>query len=319
MILQNESTNGAAGVIANEFDGTFIGDQCEVGQFVAECASDMHNLTVALARFEHRCIVESAAPEALNEGVKEWFDKAKTYIANLFKRFASWVTSMYERIRNAIFGPRLKWLEENEAELKKLSDFGDAKIKVGDKLDSATFDKLSGDKLGAEAMKYANGKQTAEEFRKQLKAEFGITGDDSYAVAFRKSVIGEEKETPISAALVTKMIAVVKAAKEAAEDLPSISRAALANAGVAEHTAAKAAAAAAKDGGKTGDEIERSKRMLEGLQLAQSEYASAVNASISVFTAASKDAMSVLVRALHAGKHPAVKKAVSESGTLLAA
>ena len=64
MILENYSGSAAAEEFVSgdheQYMETVVGDPAELQEMTNECVSDIHNLTVALARFEHKCIVESA-------------------------------------------------------------------------------------------------------------------------------------------------------------------------------------------------------------------------------------------------------------------
>ena len=76
MFLENYA--GRSGEILGE--GVFVGDQSEQMEVMAECSSGMHNLVMAMARFEHRAIIESTGAEVMEEAVKDFFTKAKDII-----------------------------------------------------------------------------------------------------------------------------------------------------------------------------------------------------------------------------------------------
>jgi hypothetical protein len=70
MILEN---------VNNEHDlpasPDYLGEGFELADIQLDAMTEMHNLTIALARVEHKCLVESNQ-ELMEAGIKEFFAKA---------------------------------------------------------------------------------------------------------------------------------------------------------------------------------------------------------------------------------------------------
>lgn len=302
MILENFYGSGI-GALANEYESTVIGEPSEIGEMVNECAGDMHGLTVALARFEHKCIVENAGMFALNEGVKEWFIKAKDFVVRMWKKFVAWVKSVYERIRTAVFGPRENWLKEHEKELRTFSKFGGEKVTLGNKLRkqfSVIMDRSSKiNVVSREAETFAGGSQSEADFKSSVRAKLGNkTKDESYATTFRKEFVGDDKEVALSSALISELIDIVKDTAAAIELMPNAQKKAEAEIGMLETFATQAS----RDENLSGRELETAKRKIEGIRIAGTEYTSCLSALVELISSANGQAMRALVKAYSAGK-----------------
>ena len=301
MILENFYGSGTS-MLVNEYEGTVIGEPSEIGEMVNECTGDMHNLTVALARFEHKCIVENAGMFALNEGVKDWFIKAKDFVVRMWKKFVAWIKSVYERIRTAVFGPRENWLKEHEKELRTFSKFGGEKVTLGGKLRkqfSALMDRSSSIDIAREAGTFASGSQSEADFKSAVRGKLGNKSkDESYATAFRKEYVGDDKEVALSSALISELIGIVKDTADAIELMPNAQKRAEAEIGLIETEATQAS----RDENLSGKQLEAAKRKIEGIRIAGTERTSCISALIELVSSVNGQAMRALVKAYSVGK-----------------
>lgn len=286
-----------------ELDDGIVGDASELIEMAIDSQADVHNLTVALARLEHRCIVENAGAEVLEEGVSEFFKRAKDTIVKYWKKFVAWLMSTYTRIRDAIFGPREEWLKKNEKELVKYGHFNDVEVKVGEKVKGAKMAPYAGsaDKLqvGALCQGYATSNQKREDLKKKLETTLlaGKSKDKSFAAALEEECIGAEHTVKIDGGLVKSMLAVAKETYSAAETFPHVRKIADQAIKLAEAVAAKSVDGAE---GKPAKKI--ASRQVEALNTIGPVVQGYMAALISVNSRVNGAAMGVLVKALAAGR-----------------
>jgi hypothetical protein len=316
-------------ITAEDMDGgDYTGDASELVEMANDLMSDSHNLTVALARFEHRAIMESAgdaeAADALMEGaVGQFFTTLKDNIVKYWKRFTQWVMNLYTRIRDAVLGPRKEWLGKNMSELKGFSDFGDAKVSFGSKLlssDVGTIFARAKNGVGetARAVNSVDSNTKPDGFKDKVSdILFVKTKDKTFSTALEEFYIGASSEQALSSGLVGKLEGAAEKTFKNADMMP-----ALAAAG----KAVVAVAVAAETEG-TGNAAGGSKEAKAAAAL-KLKYAGALGpiissyiaACVSVNSKANSQVMSALVKALNAGRAKKGAKKEANAGTdLLAA
>ena len=339
MILENYSGNAAA---LTEGVGSFTGEPSELMENAMEAMASVHNLSIAMARVEHKCIVEATSPEALTEAigpaVKEYFSRIKNAIVTYWKKFVNWVKSAFESMRNRVFGPRKKWLDEHKAELEKANSFGDAEYSFGKNISNGKIGSAMGDAQShadaalKEATAWAGGEGKPEDLKHKVMGLFtdGKAGAEvSVSKALEEVFIGEEASVKIDRSGVSKMIGVAEAAFKAGAELPQAQRIA-----AAYITLADAQERVGQSSVDKNDEAAKkaAARRLEGLQVIGPVVQSAIGAYVSVIGKVNQQAMGYLVKAASAARSGAIDKegaakphipvggaAKNEGGSLLAA
>ena len=285
-----------------------IGDTSELIEMTADLMAEQHNLTIALARHEYKCLTESAGREILNEGIGEFFKRLGEKIVELWKRFKAWVISIFNKIRDSIFGPRRDWLKENGKAVSEFTDFGNLEVKIGSKLKDAKLDVLTKNAGGMEndlakaAKEYGASEMKSEDLKKLFWGEVTPGRDDKKDTVSSwmvKEMIGEDKTVPMDHALVQKLMTVAEQTYKNLEALPHVQK--LADAMIAKTTEIEkiGQTALAKDneaGQKT------SKRTLEALSAMGSMTQTFISAMVDANNKANGQAMSALVKAFSAGK-----------------
>ena len=214
MILENTNTFQSVGSL--EVSQNFLGDASELAEMQISAFHEMHNLTVALARFEHRCITESSSPTLIQEGVKEFFSSIGQKIKEWWNRFVAWLGSLWTRLRD-LFVKREDWLKRNKVALlaKTDSDLSDIEIELGTNALSTKYaDKVS--ELINVCEKTLNGLQAAsigpkrpEDLKDMLLAPLKRR-DAAKAIAkeIHDDLVGEKNEkTRLSKSLVAELVA----------------------------------------------------------------------------------------------------------------
>lgn len=98
----------------------FVGDASELNEITITVMTEMHNLTIAMARFEHNCLVEN--DQTLMEGaIKEFFAKGLAALAGYWKQFIAWLGSMWTKLKDA-FVKREEWLTRNKSVIESATD-----------------------------------------------------------------------------------------------------------------------------------------------------------------------------------------------------
>jgi hypothetical protein len=319
MILDTTKTTPAVAAPAETgtIDG-ITGDTSELIEMTADLLAEQQNLTIALARHEYKCLTESASRETLNEGIGEFFKRIGEKLVELWKKFKAWVISIFNKIRDAIFGPRRDWLKENAKAVAEFTDFGNLEVKLGDKLKDAKLDALQKQMNKMESHVTAGGKGYAEadgkleDFKKTFWAEITPGRKDSESVSswLTKEMLGEKEGTvPMDHALVEKLLTVAEQTYKNLDILPHSSK--MADAVIAKVTekVKMGQAALAKD-----DEAgqKAAKRNLDAISAMGAMTHTYVAAVIDVNNKANSQAMGALVKALSAGK-AAKAKAEKES------
>ena len=326
MILENYTGSLLSGNVSGI--GSFVGEPHELIETAMESTASVYNLNLALARVEHRCIVENAGMDVLNEGVREFFTRMKETIEKYWRKFVNWIQETFERIRSAVFGPRRKWLDDNEDELSKLSAFGDAEYKLGRQVGTSsspdyikTVISGSSDKaLAAIDTWAASVALKSDDLRKQIEVIFNgkqLQQGKTLAKAIDDEFVGEEETRKINAAGVRSMISEAKNTFLAGEQLPQLQKISAAMISKAEATEKLGASSLAKN-----DEASQKKsaRVLEGISTAGPVIQSAISSYVSTISKVNAQSMGYLVRALAAGRaEKGNAKSVNASTSLLSA
>ena len=295
-----------------------IGDTSELIEMTADLMAEQHNLTIALARHEYKCLTESAGREVLNEGIGEFFKRLGEKIVELWKRFKAWVISIFNKIRDSIFGPRRDWLKENGKAVSEFTDFGNLEVKIGDKLKDAKLNVLIKKASGMEgelikvSKEYGSSEMKSEDFKKLVWGELTPGRDDKKDTVsswMMKEMLGEDKTVPMDHALVQKLLAVAEQTYKNLEALPHAQKLADAMIAKAAETEKIGQTALAKDNEAA---QKTSKRTLEALSAMGSMSQTFISAMVDVNNKANSQAMSALVKALSAGKAAKAKAEKAE-------
>ena len=225
MIIEDHTTFNTFGSFnesSNFFNDTveFNGDACEFAELTATALTEMHNLTVALARVEYKSLTESNTA-LLNEGVREYLVRAGATIKEWWNKFVAWLGSLYTRLKD-VFVKRGDWLARNKGNIDKATDAQLAAIKgnVGEHVlgtDFAGSAKAAVDaanRLIGDAQTVATSDQ-AKTFRQRAtdvlkNALKNRIANASLSQAIQGSLVGEAKEVSLDRGMVGKMISVAE-------------------------------------------------------------------------------------------------------------
>ena len=322
MILEN---------VNNEHDlpasPDYLGEGFELADIQLDAMTEMHNLTIALARVEHKCLVEGTDEgKTFHEGaIGEFFKRQAENIKTWWQKFVAWLGSLVTRLKDA-FVKREDWLNRNKAVLNGLTDeqLKDTKVSIGTEVAGADFiGALKGgiseaEKLIAAAAAMDGGAQADKSKTEQLKGAissfFGGKATDSVAAAVNGKLVGESKEVDLNKALVGKLVASAEKSYKAILILPSAK--AVADAAVKSAAGLEGMTAA-------GDGKEKAAARVAAMNAVAPKVQQMFAALASAIGAANGQAMSALVKAASkAGKaekkeeKPAAKQ---EESSILAA
>ena len=220
MILENYTQSAVEGELQASPD--FVGDVSELSELTAQSIGEMHNLTIALARVEHKCLVEN--DQSLLEGaVGEFFKKAAETIKAWWNKFIAFVGSLWTRLKD-VFVKREDWLKRNAAAISGVTDeqLKDVKVKVGANVGSTDFSGVTAkaiaeakdavglaSHLSKDAVSDTRGfvEKAKEKMLSMLK---GNDGKKSVAAAIHDSLIGESGEVQLSKAGVATFLKVAQ-------------------------------------------------------------------------------------------------------------
>ncbi len=207
----------------------YIGDASELSELTSQSISEMHNLTIALARVEHKCLVEN--DESLLEGaVGEFFKKAAETIKEWWNKFVSYIGSLWTRLKD-VFVKREDWLKRNASVIGGVGEdkLKGVKVSIGDKLADTNFAGIAGEAINAAKTSVEVGKfvskgvdpRTALEKGKDSLLGFMKARDIKKSVAanLHAEFIGESKETELSKGLVGKLLKVAQDTFKAIDQL----------------------------------------------------------------------------------------------------
>lgn len=327
MILENYS-NASSFYEGSYYEqsGDFIGDHCELLEMSVNYMTDVSNLSMAMARLEHRCIVENDT-SLMEGGVYEFFESMKNKVVEWFTRFVNFMRELGRKIKD-VFVKRAGWLSRNIENIKKATaeQLKGHKIKIGANLIA------NAGKLGAAATstvdhvhsmisavpREVSTAESGKTFMEKAKGFFTRPfktrdANKSTAAAIHAEFIGDEQELELSPGLISGLISVAQNTFKSMEKFPSVQ-------GVAD-AAIKLASAEAKmiDGDKTAISAR-----ISALQQLGSQCQVLVSAYSSAVSAANAQAMPPLVKAASLGGKKkadaaAPATAANEGGSLLAA
>jgi len=93
-----------------------------IAQDDAEFLTESHNINMAMAKFEHRVVVENADVEVYNEGASDWLTRVKNAIVNFFKKMkAKFMKFVSTKSKGQVENIR-RWLRENKDKIGKTKD-----------------------------------------------------------------------------------------------------------------------------------------------------------------------------------------------------
>jgi len=330
MILEHVGAPAAKTLIVEdiqlEASAEFFGDASELLEVQAASLAEMHNLTIALARFEHKCITEAAAPELLEEGVKEFFAAAVEKIKEWAKRFMAWLGSMWTRLKD-LFVKREDWLKRNEVALQKVTadQLKGLKVKLGKEVMNGNPDsELQGVLSAAEnAIEMAKGdipdaapEKIKQTIRQRVEGKLKAYDEKkSFMKSAHDSMVGDEAEVELSPSDVKKLIAVALASFRSLDQLKYGKK--ISDTVIAQADAVARMAAAGK-----GEDTKQTNARLSVLREVSSEVQQMFAALSSALSAMNGQAMSALVKVASHGKVKAegeAPAAKNEGTSLLAA
>jgi len=307
MLLESTNVDNLDNVPEITADETvaYLGEDSELVALVSESDEEMSNLTYAMLRLEHRSVVTENA-ELLNEGVKEFFTKAINTIKAYWAKFKAWILRAVDVVINKIFGPRKAWLEKNEAALKSKSNFGDAKVSVGENLIGAsskysslvTRAETEIKKISDVAAKGGAGEGSDRVRKAAFAAWGGDAGKDSLPKVIVDGYVGAKStEAKLDSGTVGKLIDIAKITFDNGPKMKALSKIADLQVALAEQNL--------KVKGP-GDE-KRAAVVLRSIQSTGSVVSQIVTGIKAANEKANAQAMSALTRALHASGGEAKK------------
>ena len=285
----------------------FQGDGHELAEMSTNALSEMHNLTVALARVEHKCLVESNQG-LMEAGIKEFFTKVIETIKKWWNNFVAWLGSLWTKLKD-VFVKRIDWLKRNEAAIKSASaeQLKGIKVKLGKKVFTRGDWAEVASKLvdsskavltiaGSEAKKAdGNAEVTIKE---KLYGVFGISdASKAESKAIHDFMIGEEEEVELTPQIVGQLVKVAYATFASLDKL------------AAAKNLAKIAIAEAENKAIIDNDREVANRLISYIRAAGPKVQGVIAGYSSVVGSANSAAVSALVKALSAaGKKSEAKQ-----------
>ena len=231
MILENFTPAAALAEGELQASDLFLGDAGELAELSNTSISEMHNLTIALARVEHKCLVESNQ-ELMEAGIKEFFAKAVETIKKWWNSFIAWLGSMWTKLKD-VFSKREDWLKRNASAISGVSDdkLKGVKVSIGANIATSDFAGLAS-KAISEAKdavglaQHLNKDAVADsrsfiEKSKEKMLGFLKTRDMKKSVAknIHDDLIGESSEVELNKGLVSKLLKVANDTFKAADQM----------------------------------------------------------------------------------------------------
>jgi hypothetical protein len=320
MILDNYFTENAASadveLVASD---RYLGEEAEFTELSMTAMSEMHNLTLAMARVEHKCLVEN--DQSLMEGaVADFFKKAKETIIKWWNEFIAWLGSMYTKLKD-VFIKREDWLKRNKAQILSATaeQLKDAKVSIGKKLfenEWASFpDQLieEGRYIIAMASKLEAGDRSFKDKATEamMKPYKEYSRGKSVSKAMHDSLIGESEEKALDTSFVKTLVGVAEATYKAMDKMKGAK------------IVAEAALSAVKGNAMMSEDKAVVNARLAALRDCGSEIQHSYAALSGILSTANSQAMAGLVKAASAaGKNKAASAAgkdpkKNESASLL--
>ena len=310
----------------------YLGEDCELAEIHTVGLTEAHNLTVAMARFEHQCLVESVGFETLNEGFKEFITESIAWIKTQWNRFWAWISSKFAALKD-VFVKRQDWLGRNKAALSALNDgqLSGLKVTIGSQVRSTNFtktvDTLVASAKGLVAKASADAEKLTAAVDKgslsdRVRAFFaGVSdktvakildvhsGGSSIAKSTDETLVGTDAEVSVDAALVRDCIT---AAEDTYKAVESLKGAKMVADGAIKEAEGLQRIAGAGDSKLVSQKISVLKECAPLVQNLMAAYSAALSK-------ASSQSMSVLVKALahKGGEKAAAPEVQNNSGSLL--
>ena len=209
----------------------FQGDGHELAEMSINALSEMHNLTIALARVEHKCLVESNQ-ELMEAGIKEFFAKAVETIKKWWNSFIAWLGSMWTKLKD-VFSKREDWLKRNASAISGVSDdkLKGVKVSIGANIATSDFAGLASkaiseakDAVGLAQHLSKDAVADSRSFIEKSKEKmlgFLKSRDMKKSVAknIHDDLIGESSEVELNKGLVSKLLKVANDTFKAADQM----------------------------------------------------------------------------------------------------
>ena len=229
MIIANDYTGlGESTLVDN---GEFLGEAHEFGELVGTALTEMHNLTVAMARMEYQALTESVSQAVLTEGVREYIARAGATLKKWWDAFVAWLGSLWTRLKD-VFIKRADWLKRNKSVIAgaTAAQLNGIKGNLGDEVLGTDF---SG--AAAKAINEAKGvvdaagqvdigpkqpvpfrQRAMDMLRKPLKRWSEKKGISANVM---ESLIGESREVAVDAGMVSKLLKIAEDTFKAADQM----------------------------------------------------------------------------------------------------
>lgn len=231
MILENFTPAAIAESGELQASDLFVGDASEFAELTNVSISEMHNLTIALARVEHKCLVESNQ-ELMEAGIKEFFAKAVETIKKWWNSFIAWLGSMWTKLKD-VFSKREDWLKRNASAISGVSDdkLKGVKVSIGANIATSDFAGLASkaiseakDAVGLAQHLSKDAVADSRSFIEKSKEKmlgFLKTRDMKKSVAknIHDDLIGESSEVELNKGLVSKLLKVANDTFKAADQM----------------------------------------------------------------------------------------------------
>lgn len=231
MILENFTPAAIAESGELQASDLFVGDASEFAELTNVSISEMHNLTIALARVEHKCLVESNQ-ELMEAGIKEFFAKAVETIKKWWNSFIAWLGSMWTKLKD-VFSKREDWLKRNASAISGVSDdkLKGVKVSIGANVATSDFAGLASkaiseakDAVGLAQHLSKDAVADSRSFIEKSKEKmlgFLKTRDMKKSVAknIHDDLIGESNEVELNKGLVSNLLKVANDTFKAADQM----------------------------------------------------------------------------------------------------
>ena len=231
MILENFTPSAIAEAGELQASDLFVGDAGEFAELTNASISEMHNLTIALARVEHKCLVESNQ-ELMEAGIKEFFAKAVETIKKWWNSFIAWLGSMWTKLKD-VFSKREDWLKRNASAISGVSDdkLKGVKVSIGANIATSDFAGLASkaiseakDAVGLAQHLSKDAVADSRSFIEKSKEKmlgFLKSRDMKKSVAknIHDDLIGESSEVELNKGLVSKLLKVANDTFKAADQM----------------------------------------------------------------------------------------------------
>ena len=289
-----------------EASADYVGDASELVAIQIEALSELHNLSMAMARVEHKCLMENDNT-LMESAIGDFFTAARKRITEWWTSFIKWAGSLWTRLKE-VFVKRQEWLNNHKSEITAVTNeqLKDVKVKIGNEVLKGQAATLPTEVIeeGAQFVKSAiaiNSADTrtfAQKIKDSVSSRYKSYKDGkSLAAAIAELYVGKESEIQLDKTVVGNALKAAEGTFAAIDKMKGAK------------VIADAAIAAAKGeqlmaGGDKGLVNAR----LKGLTIAGTEVQQYFSAASSALATANSQAMSVLVKAASKYKAPEAEK-----------